>query len=279
VPEDFSTLKLGPGFLLNVTVYGEPDLSGNARVDNEGNITLPFLKSVKVGGVTIAEAQAKLQQSFRDAGVLKNPQVSIDVAQFPSTSVTVMGEVQFPGRVQLLSPHSLLEVIGLTGGETSFAGDEVELRRANAEAGASSTTYHYGKGSNGDVIRNVMVNPGDTVIVKRAGIVYVLGAFTRPGGYPMQEDGALNVAEAISLAQGTLMQAKTGGLRVVRHEADGKLVDIPVSYNKIMDGKEVPMTLMAGDIVYVPVSKAKAVFATSSSLIGETASATIYTMH
>jgi polysaccharide export outer membrane protein len=124
-----------------------------------------------------------------------------------------------------------------------------------------------------------MVHPGDTVIVKRAGIVYVLGAVNRPGGYPMQEDGKLNVAQAISMAMGLAMQARTSGLRVVKHGEDGKLIDVPVSYNRMMDGKDVPMELEAGDIVYVPVSKVKAVFNTSSSLIGQTASATIYTMH
>jgi polysaccharide export outer membrane protein len=121
-----------------------------------------------------------------------------------------------------------------------------------------------------------MVRPGDTVIVKRAGIVYVLGAVNRPGGYAMQEEGELNVAQALSMAQGLAMQAKTGALRVVTHGPDGRLINVPVSYNRMMDGKDVPMTLTAGDIVYVPVSKLKMVFTTSSSLIGETASASIY---
>jgi polysaccharide export outer membrane protein len=150
------------------------------------------------------------------------------------------------------------------------------LKRIDAAPGESSTVYKYSKGSNGDSIRNVMVHPGDTVIVRRSGVVYVLGAVNRPGGYPMQEDGKLNVAQAISMAQGLAMQAKTGGLRVVRHGNDGQLQDLPVSYNHMMEGKEVPMTLQAGDIVYVPVSKVKAMFSTSSSLIGETASAAIY---
>jgi polysaccharide export outer membrane protein len=280
VPEDFATLKLGPGFLLNISVYGEPDLSGQVRVDDEGNISIPFLNQIHVGGGTIAEARDKIQQKFRDRAILKNPQVSVNVEQFPTSGVTVVGEVQSPGRVELLSPHSLLDVIGLTGGETAQAGDEIELKRANAPSGtATSTVYKYSRGSNGDSIRDVMVHPGDTVIVKRAGIVYVLGAVNRPGGYPMQEDGKLNVAQAISMAMGLGMQARTSGLRVVKHGEDGKLIDVPVSYNRMMNGKEAPMELEAGDIVYVPVSKVKAVFNTSSSLIGQTASATIYTMH
>jgi polysaccharide export outer membrane protein len=275
VPEDFANLQLAPGFLLNVEVYGEPDLSEHVRVDSTGNISLPFLKSLHVGGGTIAQAQETIQQKFRDQGILKNPQVNIDVEQFPTTSATVIGEVQYPGRVELLAPHSLLDVIGLAGGETTLAGNEIELKRAGASA-KDATTYHYSRGSSGDNVRSVMVSPGDTVIVKRAGVVYVLGAVNRPGGYAMQENGELNVAQAISLAQGMAMQAKTGALRVVKHGADGQLVDVPVSYNRMMDGKDVPMNLAAGDIVYVPVSKVKTFFTSTTGLIGQTAAATIY---
>jgi polysaccharide export outer membrane protein len=275
VPEDFANLQLAPGFLLNIEVYGEPDLSGHVRVDSAGDISLPFLKTLHVGGGTIAQAQDKIQQKFRDQGILKNPQVNIDVEQFPTTSATVIGEVQYPGRVELLAPHNLLDVIGLAGGETSLAGNEIEVKRTGTSVKEASV-YHYSRGSNGDGVRGVMVSPGDTVIVKRAGVVYVLGAVNRPGGYPMQEDGELNVAQAISMAQGLAMQAQTGALRVVKHGTDGQLVDVPVSYNRMMNGKDVPLTLAAGDIVYVPVSKVKALFSTSSSLIGETAAATIY---
>jgi polysaccharide export outer membrane protein len=279
VPSDFAALKLAPGFLLNVQVYDEPDFSAHLRVDNDGNISIPFLKPVHVAGDTVAQARDKIQQTFRDTAILKNPQVTVDVEQFATTNATVLGEVQNPGQIQLLAPHSLLDVIGLTGGETPLASNEIEVKRADASSDKSANVYHYYKGSNGDSIRNVMIYPGDTVIVKRAGVVYVLGAVNRPGGYAMQESGELNVAEAISLAQGLALQAKVGALRVVQHRADGQLVDVPVSYKKIMDGKEEPMQLAAGDIVYVPISKLKSVFSASSSLIGQTTAATIYTVH
>jgi polysaccharide biosynthesis/export protein len=275
VPEDFAGLKLAPGFLLNVMVYDEPDLSARVRVDREGNISLPFLKTLHLGGDTVAQAKQRIEDKFRDDGILKNPQITIDVEQFATTSVTVMGEVQNPGKVELLAPHSLLDVIGMTGGETSLAGNEIEVKRP-VDGAMQTSTYHYSRGSDGSTIRDVMVNPGDTVMVKRAGIVYVLGAVNRPGGYTMQENGELNVAEAVSLAQGLVMQAKVSGLRVVQHDAKGNPVEIHVSYDKIMDGKEKPLQLAAGDIVYVPISKTKAILASTTTLIGQTAAASIY---
>ena len=223
VPEDFAGLKLAPGFLLNVQVYDEPDLSARVRVDSEGNISLPFLKTLHVGGDTVAQTKQRIEDKFRNDGILKNPQITIDVEQFATTSVTVMGEVSNPGKVELLAPHSLLDVIGMTGGETTLAGNEVEVKRPNGEGtGMTTTAYHYSRGDDGSAIRDVMVKPGDTVIVKRAGIVYVLGGVNRPGGYAMQENGELNVAQAISLAQGLVMQAKVNGLRVVQRDAAGK---------------------------------------------------------
>ena len=276
VPEDFAGLKLAPGFLLNIQVYDEQDLSARVRVDNEGNINLPFIKTLHVGGDTVPAAKQKIENKFRNEGILKNPQITIDVEQFATTSVTVMGEVSNPGKVELLAPHSLLDVIGMTGGETSLAGNEVELKRP-VDGAMQSTTYHYSRGDDGSSIRDVMVNPGDTVMVKRAGVVYVLGGVNRPGGYAMQENGELNVAEAISLAQGLVMQAKVNGLRVVQHDAKGNPKEIPISYNKIMDGKEKALQLAAGDIVYVPISKTKAILSSTTTLIGQTASATIYT--
>ena len=276
VPEDFASLKLAPGFLLNVVVYDEPDFSGPTRVDNDGNIHIAFLKPVHVAGDTVSQAKDVLEKAFVDQGILKHPQVNIDVQQFASTTATVMGEVQNPGKVELLKPHSLLDVIGMTGGETTAAGNVIELKRADGDP--PTKAYHYSRGGDATEIRDVMVHPGDTVIVKRAGIVYVLGAVNRPGGYTMQEQGELNVAQAISLAQGLSLQAKVNGLRVVQKQSDGRTVEIPISYKKIMEGKEPPMLLAAGDIVYVPVSKMKTVLSSTTGLIGQTSAAAIYTV-
>jgi polysaccharide export outer membrane protein len=279
IPEDFADLRLAPGFLLNVQVYDEPEMSTQARVDKEGNVSLPLIGSVHVAGMTIPAAEKAVEDRFRQGEIFKDPQVTLNVEQYASASITVLGEVQNPGRIQLLAPHSLLDVLGMAGGETNLAGETVEVKSPGKD-GTSATinhTYQYSRSSNGDSIRDVVIQPGDTVTVTRAGIVYVLGAVNRPGGYLMQEDGKLNVAQALSLAQGTSMQAKTGALRVVRHSPNGQLQEIPVSYDEMMGGKLQPLQLQAEDIVYVPVSKMKSVFTTGASIVGQTGAALIYT--
>jgi polysaccharide biosynthesis/export protein len=275
IPDDFPNLRLTAGVLLNVEIYDEPELATQARVDDKGNIVLPLVGSIHVAGETVAQARTEVQNKYRDAQILKDPQVTLNVMQYPNSNVMVLGEVQTPGRFPMLAPHSLVDVISMAGGETNMAGDTIQVEAKDTHA---VRTFHYVRGEDENSLQNTMVSPGDTVRVLRAGIVYVLGAVYRPGGYVMQENGSLNVAQAVSLAQGTLMQARIGGMRVIRHEPDGTLKDIPISYKEIMKGKNPPLELEAQDIVYVPVSKVKSVFTAGATIVGETSSAAIYTV-
>jgi len=242
-------------------------------VNDKGDVVLPLIGAVHVAGETVGAAQAEVQKKYRDAQILKDPQVTLNVMQYPNSNVMVLGEVQSPGRYPMLSPHSLLDVVSMAGGETNLAGDTIQVE---AKDGHTLRTFHYVRGEEESALQNTSIDPGDTVRVLRAGIVYVLGAVYRPGGYVMQENGSLNVAQAVSLAQGTLLQARIGGMRVIRHEPDGTLKEIPVSYKDIMKGKNPPLELEAQDIVYVPVSKVKSVFTSGQSIVGETSSAAIF---
>lgn len=275
IPDDFPDLRLTSGVLLNVAIYDEPELTTQARVDDNGNIVLPLIGAIEVKGKTVSQAQAAVQNKYRAAEILRNPQVTLNVLQYPNSDVMVVGEVQTPGRYPMLAPHSLLDVIGMAGGETNLAGDTIQVQGSSTN-GDPVQTYQYVRGEDEGALQKAIINPGDTVRVKRAGIVYVLGAVFRPGGYVMQENGSLNVVQAVSLAQGTLMQAKIGGIRVIRRQPDGTLKEIPVPYSHIMKGKDVPLELEAQDIVYVPVSKIKSIFTGGANIVGETSSAAIY---
>jgi polysaccharide export outer membrane protein len=276
VPEDFSKLTLAPGFLLNLQVYDMPEISSQLRIDDKGDIAVPLAGKVHVAGLTLPLAQAVIEKKLIDAEVLKSPEINLDVAQYAADNVSVLGEVQTPGRVQLLAPHNLPDVLAMVGGETQTAGDIISIRRI-VDGKEQTQNITYSRSGNSDDIRNIMVQPGDTVVVPRAGIVYVLGGVNRPGGYVMQEDGKLDVAQALSLAYGTSINAAVGSIRVVRKQPDGSLQTIPISYPKITSGKEKPIMLQAEDIVYVPISKIKSVL--SAGLAASTSSAAIYTMH
>lgn len=277
VPEDFSKLTLSSGFLLSMTVYDMPEISGELRVDDLGNVDVPMSGELHVAGMTLPQAKLAIQQKLSDAEILKNPKINLDVVQYAGDNVTVTGEVASPGRIQLLAPHSLSDVLGMVGGETQLAGNTIEVRRT-VDGNLQTQEVKYSRSTgNTDDIKAFMVKPGDTITIPRAGIVYVMGAVNRPGGYVMQEDGKLNVTQALSLAMGTTINASVESIRVVRKDAQGKLTEIHVPYGAISKGKAEPITLQAQDMVYVPVSKIKTVFSQGLGIMSSTASALIYT--
>jgi polysaccharide biosynthesis/export protein len=274
-PEDIARIRIAPGFVLQVGVFDEPDMETSSTVDQSGLIALPLAGQVQVGGQTIEEARKSIEAALIERKILLHPQVTVSLVQYVPYIVAVMGEVQNQGRLQLIAPHTLLDVISLAGGATALAGGSVLLRHT-VDGVARTDSYPYRRGGDGTEIAQVMVRDGDTVIVPRAGIVYVLGSVNRPGGYLMQEDGDLDVMQALALAMGTSLQAKVGSIRVLRRNADSTWVEIPVDYREISKGKRIPLRLQAQDIVYVPISKPKAIFTSSSSIIGQTGSAVIY---
>lgn len=260
VPEDFSTLKLAPGFLLSMEVYDTPEYSLELRIDSGGNVAIPQIGKVHIGDLTLVEASSKIASSLRDGKILNNPDVNLNVEEYAGRQVTVLGEVRMPGRVEMLAPKHLDDVIAMAGGETEFAGKVIEIRH---EAGAEprSDVIRYSRNTDNHILSDTVVRPGDTVTVKRAGLVYVLGGVTRPGGYLMQEDGDLDVTQALALAYGTTMPAAVGSMRLIRKKDDGMVEEMPIPYRDIMKGKIAPMHLQAEDVIYVPISKTKVILA------------------
>jgi len=154
------------------------------------------------------------------------------------------------------------------------AGNEVQITSSRADI--KPIEVHYSKATDPKAVENVIVQPGDTVQVKRAGIVYVLGAVTRPGGYVMQEEGTLTVLQAISLANGTAITASTRTIYLLRRNADGTEVKITLPYKKIAHGEHADMNLQATDLLYVPPSAIKEAFTDSQGILASATSASIY---
>ena len=267
VPEDFAQLKLAPGFLLSLTVLDDPDFVGAFRVDEQGDIALPVLGTLHVAGETVSEARLQIGKKLLEGKILKDPQVDLSILEYSATEVSIIGEVASPGKYPLLVPRKLVDVLALAGGTTITAGNEVQITPANS--GAEPVLVHYSKATNPKAVEDAMQ-------VKRAGIVYVLGAVNRPGGFVMQEDGTLNVLQAISLASGTTLPASTGTIHLLRRNADGTEVDILLPFNKMQHGQRTDVQLRATDILYVPISKVKSTLTFSQGILTAAASATIY---
>lgn len=275
VPEGFESLTLAPGFLLQMDVYGVPEMSTQLRIDAEGTVTIPLLGPVAIAGNTVAQARETIAKTFTDREILKDPQVNLNILQYPARNVSVMGEVQTPGRIALLAPEPLGDVLALAGGETVAAGNNIEIQHRDANGTTRSQPIRFVAGGDPAILRSTLVEPGDTVLVHRAGIVYVLGAVNRPGGYLMVNGGSLNVVEAVSLAGGETLQASNHWAVIVRRK-DDRIEQIKVRLGKMEKGEASAIALEINDALFVPSSGWKSLVINGTNVLSAAAAASIY---
>jgi len=274
VPPDFASLKLAPGFLVNLSVLDDPDFDGDFRVDQAGDLALPVLGTIHVSGETASEARTQIQSRLQSDQILKSPQVNLTVVEYAALEVTILGEVPAPGRYALLAPRNLTDVLALAGGLSVSAGNEIQITHSGNNQ--EPEVIRFSKATRFKTVQDTIIHPGDTIQVKRAGIVYVLGAVNRPGGYVMQEDGTLSVLQAISLANGTMIPASLGTIYLLRRNSDGSAVKMELSLRKMQRGKSADMQLQAADVLYIPMSKVKSALINSQGILAAATSASIY---
>ena len=250
-----SSARLGAGDLIELSVYGVPDLSTKARIGNNGDIYLPLIDYVHLGDLTVDEGQELIQKRLEDGGYLRNPHVSIFVNEAASQAVNMMGEVARPGAYPVLGERHLFDMITAAGGLTERAGRTVTiLHRQNPD---QKVELHLPASLAEDTQTNVEITPGDTIIVSRAGIVYVVGDVARPSGF-MIEDNTLTVLKVLALAGGGTRTASLNGSKILRQTPTG-VQEIPVQLQKVLRAKAPDIAMVKGDILFVPGSAAKAV--------------------
>jgi polysaccharide export outer membrane protein len=174
----------------------------------------------------------------------------------------------------VIAPTKLSDILAQVGGLTPIAGTRIKIRHGSDDS-TPEEDVPYSRSESNQQTGSILVRPGDTVVVPRTGIIYVLGAVFHPGGYLMQEDGKLNVAQALALSGGTILTAKTNGLRVVRRNPDGTVLDFELSYDGIVKGTQSPLQLQAQDVVYVPMSKIRATLTDATAILSAATSAAI----
>lgn len=274
VPAHFAQLKLAQGFLLSLNVLDDPDFTGTFRVDDVGDMVLPELGSIHVAGKTVPEVREEITKDLLDRGILKDPQVELNVIEYTAPQVTILGAVASPGVFPLLAPEGLGDVLATAGDTTILAGDRIEITVPNGEG--ESRTVHYSRGMDAKVLNSIVIQPGDTVQVAQAGVVYVLGGVSRPGGYVMQESGNLSVLQAISIAGGTSINAAVKSVYIMRKNGDQTTVWVELPYRKMTEGKIADVRLHINDVVYVPTSRFKSAFLSTEGILAAMTSASIY---
>jgi polysaccharide export outer membrane protein len=266
-----SALVIGPGDDLEIAVYGAPDLSGHMRVSANGNISIPLIGYVRIAGLSNSEAEAAIEAQLREKRVVNDPQVSVYVKEYGSSGISVAGEVAKPGFYSAVGPHRLLDVLEAAGGPTDKAANKVILSHRGQK---DVTTLSLSKNPAEMAASNIDLQPGDTVIVPRAGIVYVLGEVTRPGGYVLNSTGGITVLQVVAVAGGPTHVASAGKTRLLRKTENG-FQEQRIDLKKLLRGQVHDVSVGDEDILYIPSSAIKTAL-NASSLVAVTASAAIY---
>ncbi|HTS06151.1 MAG TPA: polysaccharide biosynthesis/export family protein [Candidatus Eisenbacteria bacterium] len=273
---DWATmLKLGVGDLLEVAVYNVPELSTKVRVSNAGDIYLPLIDYVHVEGLTQEEAQSLIAKRLEDGGFVRSPHVTIFIDEANSQGVTILGEVGKPGIYPEVGDHHLYSIISQAGGFTQTAARKVSILRRN-----QPQAIHVDLPRNlaDDVSANIEIQPGDTLTVPRAPIIYVVGDVGRPSGL-LVDNGSLTVLQALALAGGTNKTAKLGGAKLLRKGPNG-MTETKIEIKKMLEAKIPDMPLQGDDILFVPVSGGKVLASrTFETAMAAATAVTVYSVH
>jgi polysaccharide biosynthesis/export protein len=263
---------LGAGDQIALVVSGLEDQYNEKifRIGASGDVTLPLVGRMHAAGLSAADLEGELR--FKLSPILKDPQVVVIMSSFGSEPVSVLGSVRTPGIVQLEGRKTLFEVLSMAGGLQPDAGYIVQVTRPftngpiplqdvktdpNSQVAVASIRLK-------DIInipkaaQNIEIFRGDTISVPKAGVVYVIGSVTKPGGFPLDENESLSALQVLSLAEGLKTASAASKARILRTvPGSPERAEIPVDLNRLMAGKTSDIQLRADDILFVPGSEAK----------------------
>ena len=251
--EDF---KLGPGDLIAVGVFLQPDYHATERVGQAGSVHLPFIGSVHVAGLSVRASQTLIADRLRAGGYYQDPEVIIQVLDTVNGSVTITGEVH--AIVPVSTQRSLREVLLVAGGLPATASHTIKIVRKKPDGTDEVIVVNLGTDLAASTAANIPVHPHDIIQITRASVVYVLGAFAHQGAVPLDQAAPLTLLQLAALSGGIGFEGRYDDLRLIRTDGTERKV-IEVDIKKVREGKAPDPILQANDIVLLPTTAMKAV--------------------
>ena len=266
-----STYLLGPDDQIEIS---GPELTdfGNkpARIDGDGDIQAPLVSRVHVAGLTVQEAEEKLNKLL--STYIRDPQVVVNVSEVRSQPVSILGAVNTPGVHQVQGHKTLLEMLAVAGGIRQDAGYSVRITRqlewgciplptARLDASGRFSVAELNlkkimEAQNPE--ENIQIFPHDVVSVPKAEMIYVIGEVKRSGGFVLGERQTISVLQALSLAEGLNAGADSrhGRIMRLRRDADQR-EELAVDVKDVLTGRKPDVALQGDDILFIPGSTGK----------------------
>jgi polysaccharide export outer membrane protein len=245
------SIFVNPGDVVSVHIFGSLDYTPTVRVSLDGSVQLPLIGVVSLKGVTIDQAEDIIAGRLKSAGMYKDPQVTLQIVESANGVITVSGEAH--GIIPASSERRLLEVIAAVGGLPLTASHTLTIDRPGVP---QPIVVDLGNDPMHSKEINIPLYPGDTVIVSRVGVVYMLGEFKTAGVIPIQTNSPLTLLQATTVAGGTLFPGKFQDVRIIRTTNQQRTL-VHVDIKRVMLGKDPDPLLQADDIVYLPTSAIK----------------------
>ena len=252
-----STYRLQPYDLIDVDVYSEADLHKPARLGSDGTVLLPLIGSVKVGGMTVAEATDEIAKRY-GAGFVKNPNVLITVLQYRKSTFSILGHVLKPGIYEIPEGDhvSILEAVSLAGGYDAKAAQNAVTVKRTVDGKETMLKIRAGDMAQDPNATPFVIQPGDSILVPatqyQKSDFSILGQVQKPGLYEIPEGEQVNIIDAVSLAGGFTAMASQNSITDKRL-VNGKLTILTIrAADMAQDPNMVPFTVLPGDSILVP---------------------------
>jgi polysaccharide export outer membrane protein len=244
-------VQLGSGDVITVKVLGPGDYIDTVRVDVDGKVQLPLIGVVSVQGLSVAQAENLIAKRLSDAGMFRNPQVTIALVEGPRAAVSLIGEMH--GVIPIVGQRRLLDVLAAAGGLPATASHIITIQRPGLDL---PIVVDLGTDPSRSTLANVPIFGGDTIIVSRVGVVYVLGAFKTQGAIPILQNSPLTLLQVTALSGGPGFEGDFADLRIIRTIGNQRSL-VQVDIKKVMYGKAPDPVLQADDVVFLPSSALK----------------------
>ncbi len=265
---DVGDYILGPGDLLQMTVFETKDLDSTVRISSRGQISLPLLGTVDVKDLTAAEAEAKIEDLLK-AGYLQDPHVSLYIKEHVSKQITMVGSFKNPGTFDYLAKRKLLDVVAIAGGVSEKAGSAVYITRFD-EKTKKNINYFVDLDQllrKGNMEQNIPILGGDVIFLPESGQCFVDGAVRKPGTYPLRS--GMTIAEVITLAGGLAGYADSDKIKLIRYMGDGKDRQIlSLTYNDLQGGVGDSLVIKDQDIIFAEASSSGTFLSGSGFTLG-----------
>jgi polysaccharide export outer membrane protein len=251
--ENLPSQILGADDLIAISVYDAPEFTRTVRVDPDGTIRLPLLKtSIPAAGILPFDVEQRVAQALIDGEILVDPIVKITVVEYHSRPVAVVGAVHRPLTFQAVGTVTVLDALARAEGLTLEAGTEILL----THGGVTEKIPVQKLLQEADPDVNFALHGGEEIRVPEAGKIFVVGNVRRPGAFAVRDQEGQSVLKAVALSEG-LSPYSSKQAYVYRRDASGTRQEIPVELAKIMERKTTDVALEAGDVLYIPDNKGR----------------------